>query len=383
MSPDNFIDEFKQWFQDRLSSPYFATSAFVLAVRYKTLIISLFNFEETKTVEQRIVWLNKVVNHITFNFWIYKGSGFCPAIVYSLIWGLVIMISFKILGRIGEVFYHKANKYSIFLVNKLKPAEWIEYYKYEKAVKKSDKLIAQYNAKEIEYERIDLENKALLNDESVKILKIEELNNVIVTQNAEINMSNNQIAELKEQNEKLKIQNQTVGRYLDVMNKEKDDAFQKNSEIANTVASQIRKEYETKKIIHEESVGNRVKEVSELHSKVLEVKNNFIIEKIFVDGINLLIEFNQNNFEIMIRVSRESDFWEIELFPKEENSRANFEKLIKRSDFIAFPLNSFTIHSGRLGGEVIDEIGSVRNIFNLLFIIISRIDEFLFKPGEI
>lgn len=57
MSFDDAIDQTKQWFNDRLNSPYFASACAVWIVSNISVFFGIFNFHEDMTVDCRLKWV--------------------------------------------------------------------------------------------------------------------------------------------------------------------------------------------------------------------------------------------------------------------------------------------------------------------------------------
>lgn len=107
MSFDSIIDSIK----DRLKSPYFFSVLVVWLGVNRKVIFGICNFEESKYVDDRVIWVVNALNEYKFPL---KNTftGLTASITWAFLMGFVVMVGYKVIGTAGAWIYHHVEKLS-------------------------------------------------------------------------------------------------------------------------------------------------------------------------------------------------------------------------------------------------------------------------------
>lgn len=125
MAFEDIVDSVKEWLNNRLKNPYFASVAAVWIVVNRIELFGLFNFNDTQTVQDRLLWIQQ--QYQKKDIWgLGVFTGFSGAFWFALSFGVITMVLFKYAKVFSAIIYNFSNKGAIWLQRKDKPHNWVE-----------------------------------------------------------------------------------------------------------------------------------------------------------------------------------------------------------------------------------------------------------------
>ncbi|MES2139988.1 MAG: hypothetical protein V4511_09785 [Bacteroidota bacterium] len=180
-------DSAKEWLDNRLKNPYFASVIAVWLYTNRVVVFGIFNFDENQTLEQRVSWVQQQLERSEAFGFIH---GFHWIILYSFFWGLVTMLAFKYLKVFGQEIYRAWGKWATEYQATHNRAEWYSR-------KEVEELEEKYNLERelSEKNKIDMIKRG--NENGADLLRIKQENEIALKS----------ISELKSKNETLSKEN--------------------------------------------------------------------------------------------------------------------------------------------------------------------------------
>ncbi len=165
MEVDKIKDSVKNYLDDRLKNPYFASVIAVWLITNRVLVFGLFNFESTLTLEQRTSWVHQQFKQFEW----YGIGGFYMVAIWSLFWGYFVMILMNQLNGFGKIIFKWVNRNIINLLRKIDPASWVSI-KEHFALKK---IVADLedNVNKRKGENIQLQKEYEISEDKIVVLE--------------------------------------------------------------------------------------------------------------------------------------------------------------------------------------------------------------------
>lgn len=214
MAFEDVIDSVKDWLNNRLKNPYFASVVVVWLLINRIEIFGLFNFNDEQTMQDRLLWMQQRFHDKEYkllNLWTVKG--FSGTVIFSVCFGFITMIGFKFLKVISGIVYNFFDRWAIQLQKWDKPSKWKSINDFEDLQKEHLKekegfeklrteLIRRSQESEADLDKIKREKDIAIQTHS----DLKNQNGILVSQSENLNKEiQNQLKdnrELKEQNEK-------------------------------------------------------------------------------------------------------------------------------------------------------------------------------------
>ncbi|MBL0047001.1 MAG: hypothetical protein IPP32_02735 [Bacteroidetes bacterium] len=176
METNTVLDSFKEYLNDRLKSPYYASALAVWVITNRVFVFGVFNFSEDISLQIRILWARQqfIDTHPWGIGWI---DSFSENLFFCLIAGFLTMMFLNLLTTAGKYFYHHVNNVSVKLLYSLKPSDWVSAKSHETLMDERDRLRSDIRSYQDQSEEIRTlkSNKGLAEEEAFdRQLKFEE-----------------------------------------------------------------------------------------------------------------------------------------------------------------------------------------------------------------
>jgi len=151
MEADKLMDSVKNYFNDRLRNPYFASVLVIWIFINRVAVFGLFNFGAAMTLNQRVLWIQSKLSG--FEILVFKGL--IGSIIWAAVWGFLAMAFFNLLNSVAKAFFKIVNRVSIRILQKVDPESWVSIHEYQKLKTEMDEAeteLNQYREKVLQFE---------------------------------------------------------------------------------------------------------------------------------------------------------------------------------------------------------------------------------------
>lgn len=149
----NYVDDKK--------NPYFGSVIAVWIITNRVLIFGLFNFDNDFSFDRKMSWVHQQFNSFKKLDFLWGFQGFYATIIWSLLWGYIVMIIFNKVNGFGKVVYKLVNRGTINLYQWVEPTQWKSLKEYQKKENEAKGYEEEVNAKRAEFSRVQKENESL------------------------------------------------------------------------------------------------------------------------------------------------------------------------------------------------------------------------------